>query len=165
MAVLLAGPFWQAVACALLVIATTRSSQPHLVAVRTAATMLGLFSALNFFPFVPSDGYYMLTELARMPNLRTHAWRWLSSSVARGRMREELPRARRLAIGAYAVASAAFVLLVFAQAIVIVVRVLGGSAPGSFRLVTATLSIIVIVATGISRLRQLVHHPRRSFIP
>ncbi len=148
-AVLLAGPFFQAVVCALVVLLAAGSSESYLVALRMAAAMLGLFSVLNFFPFVRSDGYYLLTELARFPNLRAHAWRWLSSSVARNRMRAEMPRARRLGVAAYAVASAAFVLLVLVEAITVVGRVLAGSAHVSLRVVTATLSIIVILTTVI----------------
>jgi putative peptide zinc metalloprotease protein len=149
LAVLLAGPFFQAVACALVVLLTAGSSVSYLVALRTAAAMLGVFSALNFFPFVRSDGYYLLTELARIPNLRTHAWKWLSSSRARSRMRAEMPAVRRLVIAAYAIASFAFVLLVLGQAIAVVARVLAGSAHVSLRMVTATFSIIVILTTVI----------------
>jgi hypothetical protein len=64
-------------------------------------------------------------------------------------MRADMPRRRRLGIAAYAVASAAFVFLVLGQAIAVVGRVLAGSAHISVRVVTAALSIIVILTTVI----------------
>jgi putative peptide zinc metalloprotease protein len=154
-AVILAGPFVQVVACAGVML-ITHGSGTHLVAVHDAAALLGALSILNFFPLVPSDGYYLLTELAGMPNLRADAWSWLASGVARKRMRARLSVVRRMAIAAYAVASAGFVLLVLGRALTLIGQVFIGAGSVSFGTVASALSIVVIAATIFRS---------RSFIP
>jgi putative peptide zinc metalloprotease protein len=145
-AVILAGPFVQAIVCAATVLAA-RGANPHVVALRGAAALLGMLSVLNFFPLVQSDGYYLLTELAGMPNLRTDAWKWLTSSAARQRMRLTLPKAHRLAIATYAVASFGFVAFLLEHAVMLVARVFVGGGQLSIRTVTAAISVIVILTT------------------
>ena len=145
-AVIVAGPFLQAVVCAAAVLAA-RGGHPHVVAVRSAAALLGLLTLLNFFPLVRSDGYYLLTELAGMPNLRTDAWRWLASSAARQRMFITMPKARRLAIIAYALASLGFLALVLDHAFILIARLFVAGDHLSIRTVTAALSVIMIFTT------------------
>ena len=145
-AVIVAGPFVQAVVCAAAVLAA-RGGDPHVVAVRSAAALLGLLTVLNFFPLVRSDGYYLLTELAGMPNLRTDAWRWLASSAARQRMFITMPKARRLAIIAYALASLGFLALVLDHAVILIARLFVAGDHLSIRTVTAALSVIMIFTT------------------
>jgi putative peptide zinc metalloprotease protein len=146
--VLLAGPLFQAVACAVVILAAGGSDR-RAVAFRMVAAMLGALSILNFIPFVRSDGYYLLTELAGVPNLRRHAWNWISSSAARQRMRAGLPRGRRMVIAAYALASAAFVTMVLGRAVAVISRVCVGAAHFSIGTLIAALSIIVILLTMI----------------
>jgi putative peptide zinc metalloprotease protein len=145
-AVILAGPFVQVVACAGVML-VTRDSNAHLVALYHAAALLGVLSALNFFPLVRSDGYYLLTELAGIPNLRTQAWKWLASSTVRARMRVRLPPVRRMAIAAYAVASVGFVALVLGRALTLIGQVFVGAGSVSISTVVAALSVIVILST------------------
>ena len=80
-AVALAGPFAQAVAGAL---ASTWLSvaQPENALLRFAlasTAVVGLLSIANLFPFARTDGYYVLTELLGLPNLRRQARRQLTS--------------------------------------------------------------------------------------
>src|SRR5207247_2936920 len=93
---------------------------------RHAAASLGARTSLNFFPLVRSDGYYLLAELAGIPNLRTDAWKWLGSSTARQRMRAGLPTGRRLAVAAYGLASAAFTTCVLTGSVALIVRAAAG---------------------------------------
>jgi putative peptide zinc metalloprotease protein len=146
--VLLAGPLFQAVACAVVILAAGGSDR-RAVALRTVAAVLGALSILNFFPFVRSDGYYLLTELAGLPNLRRHAWHWISSSAARQRMRAGLPRVRRIVIATYAVASTAFVTLVLGRAVTVIGRVCVGAAHFSIGTLIAALGIAVVLTTVI----------------
>jgi len=152
-AVLLAGPFVQAVVCAIVVLAA-RGSGPHIVAIRRAATLLGVLSVVNFFPFIRSDGYYLLTEFTDIPNLRTHAWLWLTSSAARHRMRLEWSCGKRFAIAAYGLASAAFMAYVLARAVAVIGADSVGTEQVSIRTVEAVLSVMVIVTT-VARRRSL----------
>jgi hypothetical protein len=145
-AVILAGPFVQAVVCAALVLAA-RGAGPYVVALRGAAALLGVLSALNFFPLVRSDGYYLLTELTGMPNLRTDAWKWLASSSVRRRMHITLPNRRRLAVGAYAISSLGFLAVVVYHAVMLIARALLGGTYLSLRTVIAALTVIVIATT------------------
>jgi hypothetical protein len=145
-AVIVAGPFLQAVVCAAAVLAA-HGGDPHVVAVRSAAALLGLLTVLNFFPLIRSDGYYLLTELAGMPNLRTDAWRWLASSAARQRMHITMPKARRLAITAYALASLGFLMLLLDHAVILIARMFVAGDHLSIRTVTAALSVIMIFTT------------------
>jgi putative peptide zinc metalloprotease protein len=145
-AVILAGPFVQLVACAGVML-VTHGFGTHLLPVYDAAVLLGALSALNFFPLVRSDGYYLLTELTRMPNLRTQAWNWLTSSLARKTMRIRLSPLCRRTIAAYAVASLGFVVLVLGRALTLVGQALVGAGSVSFAAVTSALSILVIAAT------------------
>jgi putative peptide zinc metalloprotease protein len=152
-AVLMAGPFVQAVVCAIVVLAA-RGTGPHIVAIRRAATLLGVLSLLNFFPFIRSDGYYLLTEFTDIPNLHTHAWLWLTSSAARHRMRLEWSRGKRFAIAAYGLASAAFMAYVLAQAVAVIGIDSVGTEHVPIRTVEAVLSVMVIVTT-VARRRSL----------
>jgi hypothetical protein len=145
-AVIVAGPFVQAVVCAVAVLAA-RGDDDHVVAVRSAAALLGVLTVVNFFPLVRSDGYYLLTELAGMPNLRSDAWRWLASSAARQRMRITMPKARRLAITAYAVASVGFLALLLDHAVILIARMFIAGNHLSVRTVTAALSVIMMLTT------------------
>jgi hypothetical protein len=149
-AVIVAGPFLQAVVCAVTVLAA-RGGDSRVVAVRSAAALLGVLTVVNFFPLVRSDGYYLLTELAGMPNLRTDAWRWLASSAARQRMHITMPKARRLAITAYAVASLGFFALLLDHAVMLIARMFVAGDHLSIRTVTAALSVIMIVTTLLKR--------------
>jgi hypothetical protein len=149
-AVIVAGPFLQAVVCAVTVLAA-RGGDSRVVAVRSAAALLGVLTVVNFFPLVRSDGYYLLTELAGMPNLRTDAWRWLASSAARQRMHITMPKARRLAITAYAVASLGFLALLLDHAVMLIARMFVAGDHLSIRTVTAALSVIMIVTTLLNR--------------
>jgi len=149
-AVILAGPFVQAVSCAVIVLAA-RGTGSHVLALRSTAALLGVLSVLNFFPLVRSDGYYLLTELAGMPNLRSDAWNWLASSPARQQMRTRLPAVRRLAVAVYALASAAFMALVLARAVSALRRVFLGAGHFSIRTVTAALSVVMILTMFVKR--------------
>jgi hypothetical protein len=146
--VLLAGPLFQAVACAVVILAAG-GTDPRAVALRTVAAALGALSILNFFPFVRSDGYYLLTEVAGVPNLRRHAWNWIASSAARQRMRAGWPRVRRLVVATYAVASTVFVILVVGRAITLIGRVCFGAAQFSIGTLIAAVGIVVILTTVI----------------
>jgi hypothetical protein len=149
-AVILAGPFVQAVSCAVIVLAA-RGTGSHVLALRSTAALLGVLSVMNFFPLVRSDGYYLLTELSGMPNLRSDAWNWLTSSPARQRMRTRLPAVRRLAVAVYALASAAFMGLVLARAVSALSRVFLGAGHFSIRTVTAALSVVMILTMFVKR--------------
>jgi putative peptide zinc metalloprotease protein len=147
-AVLLAGPLWQAVVCAF-VILTAHGPAPYAAALRTGAAVLGALSLINFIPFLRSDGYYLLTEMAGVPNLRRHAWNWVVSAAARHRMRVEWPRIKYVIVIAYAVSSAGFVGLLLGRAITSVARVFVGAAPVSVGTVAAAITLVVIATTVI----------------
>ncbi len=92
--VALAGPFAQAVAGAVasmwLFLAAPLSAVLQFAVVCTA--VLGLLSVINLFPFARTDGYYVLTELLNMPNLRRHALHrlknvWTGTARENGRTR------------------------------------------------------------------------------
>jgi len=152
-AVILAGPFAQAVACALLVI-VARGAEPHVVALGQAAALLGVLTTVNFFPLIRSDGYYLIAELAGMPNLRTDAWRWLTSSGARQQMRRGWSNRRRIAVAAYGLASAAFIAVVFTRAVVTIGRAVAGTGRISLHTVEAVFSLAIIL-TMVPRRRSV----------
>ena len=145
-AVIIAGPLFQAVTCAGIILAAG-GTDPSAVVVRNTAAVLGLLTLVNFIPFLRSDGYFLLTEVVGMPNLRTHAWEWLLSRVSRQRMRAELPSRQCGVIAAYAAMSAVFIGLVVVRAITTIARALAGQARFSFGTVVAVLSLIVIART------------------
>ena len=153
LAVIIAGPFAQAAACAFLVL-LARSPEPHVIVLRRTAALLGVLSLLNFFPLIRSDGYYLLTELAGMPNLRTDAWRWLTSAGARLEMRRKFSRTRRIGVAAYGLASAAFLTIVLTRAVVAIGRAFAGTGRVSLHTVEAVLSVVIIV-TMIPRRRSV----------
>jgi putative peptide zinc metalloprotease protein len=153
LSVVLAGPFAQAVSCAVIVLAA-RGTGPQIIAFRRAATLLGLLSALNFFPLIRSDGYYLLAELVGLPNLGTDGWRWLTSSRARQRMRIRWPARRRVAVACYGLASAAFMALVLMRAVQVIGRTFAGPDQFSIRTVEAVLSCTVIL-TMVARRRNV----------
>jgi len=151
-AVILAGPFVQAVVCAAIVLFAAGTA-PQVVAMRRAAALLGFLNALNFFPLIRSDGYYLLAELAGMPNLRSEAWRWLTSSAARDRMWQNWSTRKWLAVAAYGLASAGFVALVLVRAVVVMAAAVA-SAHVSVRSLEALLSVLVIVSMLFRRRRS-----------
>jgi putative peptide zinc metalloprotease protein len=153
LAVIIAGPFVQAAACAFLVL-LARSPEPHLVVLRRAAALLGVLSVLNFFPLIRSDGYYLLTELAGMPNLRTDAWRWLTSAGARLEMRRLFSCKRRIGVAAYGLASCAFLTIVLTRAVVAIGRAFAGTGRVSLHTVEAVFSVVIIL-TMIPRRRSV----------
>jgi hypothetical protein len=147
-AVLLAGPLWQAVVCAVVIVGAHGPS-PYAVVLRKGAAVLGALSLVNFIPFLRADGYYLLTEIAGVPNLRRHAWNWLVSPAARQRMRVEWPRIKCVVVVAYALASAAFIGLLLERAVTSVARVFVGAAHVSIGTVAAAITIVVIATTVI----------------
>jgi hypothetical protein len=149
-AVILAGPIVQAVLCGAIMLAV-RGRGSYAAAVQSDVALIGLLTALNFFPLVRSDGYYLLTELIAMPNLRADAWRWLVSFDARRCMRAELRQSQRLAIAVYALASAAFCAFVLVRAGILVERVATGEASLSIRTFLVTLSALVMMAAVLRR--------------
>jgi hypothetical protein len=152
-AVVLAGPLVQVVACASVML-VTRGSSANFLALYDAAALLGALTVLNFFPLVRSDGYYLLSELTGLPNLHTQAWNWLASSVARDKMRVQLTPGRRTAVAAYAVASVGFLVLLLGRALTLIGQVVIGAASVSFSTVIFTISIIVVL-TPILRGRRV----------
>lgn len=153
MAVLLAGPFVQAVACGLIVLFGL-SVAPEATALRRSAMLLGAISILNLFPLVPSDGYYLLTELVDMPNLRTYAWAWLTSARARRRMRRERSRRERGLIAAYAVTSGVFVAIVVVGMLTAIAGVVVGARPASARTASAALALTLMVCALLRTLKR-----------
>src|SRR4030095_7720188 len=79
-AVALAGPFAQAVAGALasMWLFLARPENAPLRFARASTSLVVLLSIANLFPFARTDGYYILTELLGLPNLRRQARRQLS---------------------------------------------------------------------------------------
>jgi putative peptide zinc metalloprotease protein len=145
-AVLVAGPFSQAVVCAAIILAA-RGPSRYAVVLRTSAAVLGALTALNFMPFVRSDGYYLLTEIAGIPNLRKHAWNWLASVAARRRMHLGLSRPKCVIVAGYALASAGFLALVVGRAVALLGRVFAGKARFSVATIVAAITIVVIATT------------------
>jgi hypothetical protein len=151
--VLLAGPFVQAVVCGLIVLLAW-SAAPQAVLLRRAAIWLGAFSIANFFPLIPSDGYYLLTELVDMPNLRTHAWRWLTSARERRRARLERSRFHRMTVASYAIASCAFVVTAVVRIAMAIGGAVAGARPVSIRLEIAAVSLAVMLCAVVRTLRR-----------
>lgn len=152
MAVLLAGPFVQAVACGLIVLVGLTVA-PEATAVRRSAMLLGAFSIVNLFPLVPSDGYYLLAELVDMPNLRTYAWQWLTSARARRRMRGERSRGERATIAAFAVTSGVFVAILVVRMLTAIAGVVGGARPLSARTAIAAIALTLMTCALVRVLR------------
>ncbi len=85
-AVALAGPFAQAVVGALASIWLCLAPPSHRGAALcawSATAVVGLLSIANLFPFARTDGYYVLTELLDLPNLRRLARRSTEELVDR----------------------------------------------------------------------------------
>jgi len=96
----------------------------HLVALIVAGSA-GIKTLLNFNPLLKFDGYYLLSDLLDVPNLRSKSFRYIGDAVKRlfgratERAHEIAPRLRRIYL-TYGIAAVAFSWSALVFAIVIV---------------------------------------------
>ncbi len=123
-AVALSGPFAQAVVGGLaslwLFIAPPVNATLRFAILSMA--IAGLLSIANLFPFARTDGYYVLTELIDMPNLRRLARRRLTSWWTGHATDDTAARASRWAFWLYGVPSMAFAAWMAARLLQLVAR-------------------------------------------
>src|SRR5258708_4826961 len=119
-----AGPYFELFlwACAVLVWRLTDPETWLNYAALAVLATSGIKTLLNFNPLLKLDGYYLLSDLCEMPNLRRRAYRYIGNGIRRlmgtGEASAELTPRERWIYLTYGLVSAAFSFSVIGFAIV-----------------------------------------------
>ncbi len=120
-----AGPYFELFlwACAVLVWRLTDSETTLNRAALVVMALSGFKTLLNFNPLLKLDGYYLLSDLLDVPNLRRRAYSYIGDGIKRlmgagGSATTDLPRRERRIYLAYGLVSAALSVSVLGFAVV-----------------------------------------------